>query len=507
MGQEWDAQGNPVQSAPSSGMEWDANGKPIVSASAPANSSSAAVFGAGGREAPTGFFNRIGQAMNLPTSIDEAKQMAPQNGPVNIANHPVLSTLANGLIGPVGMAASMLKSYGKNLYDKAVEPPTPEEKTFNAAHPIVGPVNTGIKYLLQGPLAPVGGNAVENLAEDYGSHMNASPGHPVRAAMHGDVMGDTLGGALNLLLMGASHGASPESRLNSLTAAAGAKASMPLEHLQQSLMDTANAAGIQPHTLGDVLGVVNKFKDNVNSEYGNAIGPYANTPIFPQTISAKILALKKPYMQFTKEGRAEAKAIDNAAIEYQKPWTLGALDSQRTKLAADLASHSAKEPVARYTAERGSVALGIDNAIMDGLRETVYPQADQLAGKPAGYFEDLKQKQSSAIRLESLLNKRVEDLTGKSRETKGQPIMSRLRPGAAISAEGAPHGFISNLPNAIVPRDVLKQADKAAAKGMSTGGYVAPVSKALVMSYPARWALMQQMNAPPLVADPNAPPQ
>ena len=125
-----------------------------------------------------------------------------------------------------------------------------------------------------------------------------------------------------------------------------------------------------------------------------------------------------------------------------------------------------------------------------------------MAGKPPGYFEQLKQQQSDGIRLQSLLNKRVEDLVGKSRESKGQTFMSRLRPGGAISAEGSPHGYISNLGNALNPRDVLKQADDAAARGMGKGN---PVSKALVMSYPARFLSLSSQPMTPV--DQPQPPQ
>ena len=84
-----------------------------------------------------------------------------------------------------------------------------------------------------------------------------------------------------------------------------------------------------------------------------------------------------------------------------------------------------------------------------------YPLPTNSAGKPPGYFEQLKQQQSDGIRLQSLLNKRVEDLVGKSRESKGQTFGSRLRPGVAVSAEGSPHGFVSNVFNAVSPKDVL----------------------------------------------------
>lgn len=441
--------------------------------------SSAAMFGAGGQPPAPGFMTRLGQAVGIPTSMDELKAMAPPK--------PTLASAAeNLLVGPAAPLVNNIIGQGKQMVSnmRGGSPATTEIP----------------KFILNGPLGPVGGGAVNSFAEDLGGHMNANPGHPIKAAMHGDVAGDLLGSVINLLTLKGAAGPSNEARINSLTAAAGAKASTPIERLAKPLLDTADSAGIKPQSLGDVRTVVNKFKDNINTEYGNAIGPHANMQMFPEQVSQRIMGLITPDMQYTAEGRAEMNAIKNAALEYEKPWTLGALDSKRSRLAADLASHNSKESVGRYTAERGNINLAVDNATMDALRDTVYPQADALAGKPAGYFEGLKQQQSDAIRLQSILNKRIEDLMGKSRESKGQPPLSRMRPGAAIGEGGVPHGYLSNLPNVIAPRDVLKSADKAAAKGFSTGG---PVSQAMVLSYPARWALMQQ----PMTAAPNQPPQ
>jgi len=433
------------------------------------------------------FGSRLAESLGIPTSGDQTEQMGRGIQVVNAPDHPVLTKLANAALGPAGTAAAMVKDYGKNLYDKAVAPTTPEEQVNMQNHPIMEGANQGLKYVLEGPLGPFGGQAASNFAEDAG-----------RGRL-GPSAGDFLGTAANLLML--DHGAVPtdETSLNKLTAAAGAKGSKNIEATLDTLKNTASQMPTV-NSVGDMLSVVKKTKDNINAEYGNAVGPYANLPISTEPIQQRILSLITPDMEYTAEGRGEIKEIKDAADEYankeipetsvagvQKPerklWTLGALDSKRSRLAADLSSHNAKEPVSRYTAERGSVKLAIDNAILDALRDTVYPQADKLAAKPDGYFENLKSQQANLIRLESVLNKRIDDLTGRSRESAGTPRLSRLRPGAAVSAEGGVHGYLSEVPRAIVPPNVLKNADKAAKAGFSSGH---PVSRAIVMSYPMR---------------------
>ena len=199
---------------------------------------------------------------------------------------------------------------------------TPAEQADMAVHPAGQVANQASKFLLEGPLGPFGGQAASTMAQDVGTHMTAQPGHPVRALMHGDVMGDALGGIVNALLLKSGAEPSTEARLNSLTAAGGAKTAIPFENLAKPLLDTANAEGIQSKSVGDVLDVVNKFKDNVNSEYGNALGPYANRQILPlnadgvPAIGARIRALKDRYPNIDASDKAAIQAIENAAADY-----------------------------------------------------------------------------------------------------------------------------------------------------------------------------------------------
>lgn len=615
---------------------------------------------------PPGFWGRLGESLGIPTSMEQLRAMGPGMQLFQSQEHPTAAAVGNAVVGPAGEAARAAINYGRNLASKATDPMTPAEQADMAKHPVGQAVNQGAKFIEEGVLAPVGGQAVSNIATDIGQHDWGAAG------------GDILGTIANLFALKHAPRASGENQIEHLTAGAGAKASTPIERTVGTLVKTAQDNGAQPKTVGDFLDTVNSAKTKINQEYGNAIGPYAKMQMSTQPIADRIMSLITPDMEYTAEGRADIAEIKAAAREYEnieqgppvsqqvptkpiqgpppfgdevptreqtirskidqwfhraaqdqagqnvldemeangekvgdiskkfwddtywklpgpiqerfqryvkslwggakpgevykmdkngngivandwmdlannlgiadepqylegtergyvvmmklanenasrfrqaadaaataaakppapmieggttppspsrpgrKLWTLGALDSKRSRLAADLASHNAKEPVSRYTAERGSTKLAIDNAINAALRDTVYPEADRLAGKPEGYFESMKQQQANLIRLESLLNQRIDTLKGQSRVSHGEGFLSRLKGGVAVSSSGKPHGYIANLANAVHPEDVLAEANKATKRGFSKGS---PTSKAIVMSYPIRALSLNQ---------------
>jgi hypothetical protein len=435
--------------------------------------------------AKPGFFSRLASAVGIPTSMSQVQGMIG-----SIPN--TLNEISAGTDNP-NLPAGPVKQYMQNLAQQtgaATTGVSDAVKNIQAGQP-VGPnagkiASHGLELLNRGVLGPVGGEALQTGGEDVMSHM--APGQTVPgpgAMLHGDVAGDFLGSLVNALTLDKLRGPSTEASLNKLTYATGPKAATPLENTLGMLRDTASAQNVNPNTVGGLRDLVNKTKTNINTEYGNAIGPYSNMKLVPTEVSSRILALATPDMPYTAEGRADLAAIKSAATEYQQPWTLGALDSKRSRLAADLASHNAKEGVARYTAERGNINLAIDNTVNDSLRDTVYPQADALAGQPTGYFEDLKQKQSNLIRLEQILNKRIEDLQGAQRAQRGAPLGGQIHAGAYLTPGGG-HAYIGNLINYVrnsTGGGPMTSANKATAAAFSTGS---PVAKGIVMSYPIR---------------------
>ena len=113
-------------------------------------------------------------------------------------------------------------------------------------------------------------------------------------------------------------------------------------------------------------------------------------------------------------------------------------------------SRSRREEVAQYTAKKANRSLAIDNAIEEGLKDTVYPEMDKAAGKPAGYFADLKGRQSRLIAMEKILNKRIKQLGGAQAISEVTPRMSKenisifAHPGvsAPTTIARVPHGVL-----------------------------------------------------------------
>lgn len=404
--------------------------------------------------------------------------------PINVPNHPVLQAIGNAALGPAGTAAKLAVGYGKNLYDQLTAPPTPEETNELAAHPVLGAADIGTKFLLNGPLAPVGGTAVNNFAEDLG-HGNL-PG----------AGGDLMGTIANLFLLKHGMGKSQAQRANALTAAVGADAWKPIDQTLSRLEATRQRLGLPGESVGDTQQIVKAAKGDINSQFGNAIGPFANQPFYPvdpggnPIIPDRIRALKDKFTDITPEDRRAKAYIDKYATFFDKPHPLGELDTLRTRLNSELSKYNAKMPTDRYTARNGSLNLLVDSTLQDALRDTIYPKADQLAGAAPGTFENLKQQQMHLINLEDLLDHRIDELTGKSRAAAGTTPLSRARGGISLTESGRPHGYLSGLQD-MVPHSVLHEADKAAARAFSNPG---PVSRSLLMSYPARALMLNQTS-------------
>lgn len=247
-----------------------------------------------------------------------------------------------------------------------------------------------------------------------------------------------------------------------LTAAAANKgtenAGVALESISRSIGDIEQELKQLPkqeQTVDGFLKAVNKRKDAMNAESGAAMLPIAGQQVMPQGVSQRILGLIKPYMHQTAEGRAEEAYIRQRATEFQHPWNYRELDTYRTDISGYLSRHHAKEQVARYTAEKGNINLAIDTAIEDGLRDTVYPAMDRAAGKPSGYFEDLKGRQRALITLQSILNKRVKELKGSQAVAEVEPAISGsiyMHPGSL------PRVYLHKLSNLVAPERVYNEA-------------------------------------------------
>jgi hypothetical protein len=173
-------------------------------------------------------------------------------------------------------------------------------------------------------------------------------------------------------------------------------------------------------------------------------------------------------MDQTASGKAEARVIENAALEFDKDWSLSQLDQERMSANARLGPYERQGIADQYSTLRKSRTVAIDKAIADGVRETVYPQMDRLAGKPAGYFASLKQQIGDLLQLQSKVDKQVRTLRDKTARIKGAPLLKKAEAaeGAGSVATGYKHGVFRTLARAIAPENPEKTANKRVAKAL-----------------------------------------
>lgn len=253
-----------------------------------------------------------------------------------------------------------------------------------------------------------------------------------------------------------------------LTAAAsekGATADVAHEAIARTLGDIqSEMQKTGGKTVGDFLGAVNARKVAMNNESAVAMLPIAGKKVVPTGIADSVRNLSEPWMANTAQGRAEQAYIKRRAAEFDKPWSFRDLDRYRTYLSSQLAKHKAKDVVARYTAEKGDIDLAIDNAILGSLRDTVYPEMDRAAGKPAGYFENLKGRQSSLIELQSILDRRIKRLGSSQAISEARPRLGSENLSIYMHAGGGPRAYLHGLKEAVAPTRELSIANRQVRK-------------------------------------------
>lgn len=263
-------------------------------------------------------------------------------------------------------------------------------------------------------------------------------------------------------------GASPKA-VQHLTAAASGKgqAGQALEPIAATIGDIEQQMEKLPpqkRTVGDFLNAVTVARKEIHDEYGNALGPYANKEISTHSIADSIRELKKPWMDVGEEGAAERAAIDAAATSFERPRTVGQLDSLREQLNTDLSSLYGKTPNARYTALHGNINTAIDDTIRRGARNILYPVADKAASKPSGYFADALDRESNLIQLRGILQQRIKSLSGAQSVSEVASPFSSENISLSAHAGSLPRAGVYGLKNMFAPPRELNQASKHVAK-------------------------------------------
>lgn len=358
-----------------------------------------------------------------------------------------------GAVGTAALGASAGGGLGETVRQSLTEKLHPEDKKMGATE-------TAARIAGQAGL-----QGVNELGGQVAGRTVGKILRPIGEKLGVDAASNPL--AKKLFAVG-EDGASPRAAQH-LTAAASNKqqSGVALDAVKRTMGDIEGEMTKLPpskRTVEGFLGSVNSRKDAMNAESGVAMLPIAGQQTVPLGVSQNVKNLVRDYMQQTPMGSADRKYLMKRAAEFEKPWSYRQLDQLRTDLATQTAKHRAKDPVAKYAAEKGDLNLQIDNAILDGLRETVYPEMDRAAGKPAGYFEDLKGRQSSLITLQSVLDKRVRDLKGSQAISEVAPRFSAENLSGSLHPGSAPRLGIYGIRQAIAPQREMAEASKHVAK-------------------------------------------
>lgn len=341
-------------------------------------------------------------------------------------------------------------------------------------HPIKG-VNKAVQGAGQALAPAVAATNPEFLPEaiEYGA-IGAGTERAARGLGFSEDTSETIGTVVTGLLgLSKAKSQSTDAVANKLKFASNA----PVEAIKSTIGDISKAIATteKPDSVGGFLDAVKTAKQTLNDEYGNALGPHANDQIMPEEISNRILKLITPNMENTARGRSETAAIKNAAVEYQKPWSLGALDQERMDANSRLHSYEKKGLADQYAASGSQVGTAIDKAIADGVRESVYPMMDRLSGKPAGYFRGLKERVGNLLQIESDTHDQIEKLENLTAKVKGAPPLSRARVRGNVGEGGAPRFWISNALAAVHAPDEMGAANSAVRSAFKKSGSIDPL--------------------------------
>lgn len=260
-------------------------------------------------------------------------------------------------------------------------------------------------------------------------------------------------------------------------------------------------------SIGDLERIVQETDARLEQEYGMALGPVAQQKVFPQDVADAIRTLKK-------EGNTAAeqsynKIIEKRAREYEKPWKISGLESNRKDLNKGMKAYFKAAPSDKATKVALDAEEAADREANLALNDMLYSRADTLAGKPKGYFADLKRKQSGLITLQNAVEKNKQALTKASLEESGAPLGERIHQKAYLHPNLKPGGAIGVTPGVL--STPLEKANTAIQKGFpSTSRKVVnaartamgkPLSNAQIDALPIRYLFLpepEKKQLPPI---------
>jgi hypothetical protein len=402
-----------------------------------------------GRAEPSGPFEEYLDAVGIPRSAEEVK------GVVKAA-----TSKPGGLIQAMGENyLEGVKQAAKKAGDEMVAAVSNIKRG--------GPVGKNVLQFATAPAEVIVGATpvIGPLAQRFGKD--------IKEENYAGAAATFLGAATDLALMKLGEPYSAERRAQKLAYASGPTGEAvdytnAYKKVMPDLVETAKRTGVSPKSVGDLTKLVQTTKNGMTSEFSLALQPVAAQQTVPLTISQKILGKISPSMLKTAQGRAMAQELRNLAVDYQMPWSMRELDQARMDANARLRSFYNKEALGQSADLRTQADAIVDRAVVEGVQDTVYPAMDRYHGKPNGYYRDLKSRQSAILDIDDKLARRVRELSNKTAQLKGAPLLSSESITGHASGGGRVGMTVHGLQKLVRgPEGGAKVAVKQAFKGTS----------------------------------------
>jgi hypothetical protein len=289
------------------------------------------------------------------------------------------------------------------------------------------------------------------------------------------------------LLAGGRTGRTPstEATVNKLARSTGADSLQPLRHVLPDLKETISKVG-EPQTIGQLKGVVQDTLTRLDQKFNTALAG-SKTTLVPVDI-AYALEQKARSLPPTAEGQSIAQQLRSAAVEYQKPWTLSELNSERMFRNANAQAFYNKSDLRQMASMRANADNMIDKIVADSSRDVLYDEMEKQF--PGQGFRELKQKQSSLLKVNDNMDKYIDqmEVAQALRDSKN------WREKVTTTTSASPGGIVPRLhglTDLIPGGGPLKNANRAVKTTFSPTG-LARVRRAAILGLPVSTIVKDQ---------------
>ena len=302
----------------------------------------------------------------------------------------------------------------------------------------------------QGTAAAIGSGDRPQSYTDAAKGMIGSGVNMAEQEMGSRVVGKGLTGFSTYLANKAAR--APAANLTALT---GEGSGQAFQHIIPDLQAFVKQSGRTPETPLEVQHALQSLGDTWDQDFNQRLALVGHQRVVPTSIARRIIMSITPDMPRTAEGRAEMKALNKAALEYQKPWSLWELNAKRSTNNKLLSAFYNKDSRGAATALTDA-DVRILKAVRDGAADIVYPAVDKATPDP---FDArlLKQKQGEVWKLRDMLHQKVEDISNEQLASEGKTFRQKVSPSAVVSNRGA-HGYLRGVSKLIPGGGAERQA-------------------------------------------------